>query len=147
MYQCFFRRHFLKLILLSREILSFAPHLKSRGIQRCTSPSQKEATSLTLQFTSSPFFNYFLLSSEARLSHNTVLSFFMESIPSHSQLCPICLYSSCACLRGWITTDTHMLSLGRWERALLRQWEGYSSAFLSALGMALAWFTSVLVYF
>lgn len=33
-------------------------------------------------------------------------SFFMENIPSCSQLCPICLYSSCACLRGWITTDT-----------------------------------------
>lgn len=146
MYQCFFRQHFLKLILLSREILSFAPHLKSRGIQRCTSPSQKEATSLMLQFTSSPFFNYFLLSSEARLSHNTVLFLFYGKY-SISQLCPICLYSSCACLRGWITTDTHMLSLGRRERALLRQWEGYSSAFLSALGMALAWFTSVLVYF
>lgn len=39
-------------------------------------------------------------------------SFFMESIPSHSQLCPICLYSSCACLREWKTTDTQIAQSG-----------------------------------
>lgn len=41
----------------------------------------------------------------------------MESIPSCSQLCPICLYSSCVCLRGWITTDTQTAQSGKTRKS------------------------------